>query len=218
MASEKSIDASRGYRPIYRQVREDLGWSRAEMAGKMGVDATTLGNWETGARQMTIEKLVLMSEITGFPVQYLLGFDNEQVDWTQPISRERLAVLHRAPVWSASHGWGLVNMAQRVLTFADCTTLPLEAMQEPLYAFPPVLAYALYGSGEPLLRSEVEERETIWLELITTDVELGAAYRGWYHLYEKLLVRNEFGDRFYLDNYGVKWLAFDDCFNHESKR
>ena len=31
-------------------------------------------------------------------------------------------------------------------------------------------------------------------------------------LYEKRMVFNEFGHRFYLDTYGVKWLAFDDCF------
>jgi len=37
--------------------------------------------------------------------------------------------------------------------------------------------------------------------------------RGWHHLYEKRLVQNEFGHRFYLDTYGVKWLAFDDCFD-----
>ena len=37
----------------YRQVREDFGWSRTQMAGKMGVDTTTVGNWETGKRQMT---------------------------------------------------------------------------------------------------------------------------------------------------------------------
>lgn len=95
----------------YRQVREDFGWSRVQMAEKMGVDTTTVGNWETGKRQMTLEKLMFMSEVTGFTVQYLLGLDDVQVDWTKPLSKESLAVMHRAPVWTASHGWGLVNSA-----------------------------------------------------------------------------------------------------------
>ena len=63
----------------YRQVRKDLGWSRAELAAKMGVDATTVGNWKTGTRRMTLEKLMLFSEITGFSVEYLLGIDGEQI-------------------------------------------------------------------------------------------------------------------------------------------
>lgn len=196
----------------YRQVREDLGWSRAELAGKMGVDATTLGNWETGARQMTLEKLMLMSEVTGFSVQYLLGYDEAPVDWTKPIAKEQLAVMHRSPVWTASYGWGLVNIAEKKLVFADLASLPFDAIQDPLYAFPPTLAYTLYGTGEPLLRSEVASRETIWLEVITTDIELSTAYRGWYHVLGQRIARNEFGDCFYLDNYGTKWLAFEDCF------
>lgn len=196
----------------YRQVRKDLGWSRAELAAKMGVDATTVGNWKTGTRRMTLEKLMLFSEITGFSVEYLLGIDGEQINWLKPISKTALKAMHRSPVWSVSHGWGLINAAKHMLVFADLQTMPLEAIEEPLYAFPPVLSYALYAMGEPLRRSEVETRTTIWLEVITTDLELSIACRGWYHLYEKRMVFNEFGHRFYLDTYGVKWLAFDDCF------
>jgi len=199
----------------YRQVREDLGWSRAQMAEKLGVDNTTVGNWETGKRQMTLEKLVFMSEVTGFTVQHLLGFDNVQVDWTKPLSKEALAIMHRAPVWTASHGWGLVNNANRTLVFADLKTLDIDAVQEPLYGFPPVLAYSLYGTGEPLTRVQVEYRNTVWVEPITLDAQLSVELRGWYHLYEKRLVQSEFGHRFYLDTYGVKWLAFDDCFGAE---
>jgi len=199
----------------YRQVREDFGWSRAQMAEKMGVDTTTVGNWETGKRQMTLEKLMYMANVTGFTVQHLLGFDDVQVDWTKPLSKEALAVMHRAPVWTASHGWGLVNNANRTLVFADLKTLDIDSVQEPIYGFPPVLAYSLYGAGEPLTRIEVEYKNTVWVEPITLDIQLSVELRGWYHLYEKRLVQSEFGHRFYLDAYGVKWLAFDDCFGSE---
>jgi len=196
----------------YRQVREELEWSRAQMAEKMGVDSTTVGNWETGKRQMTLEKLMFMSEVTGFTVHYLLGFDDVQVDWTKPLSKEALAVMHKVPVWTVSYGWGLVNNAERTLVFADLKTMEIAAVQEPIYGFPPVLAYSLYGAGEPLTRIEVEYRNTVWVEPITLDIELSVELRGWYHLHEKRLVQNEFGHRFYLDAYGVKWLAFEDCF------
>ena len=50
------------------------------------------------------------------------------------------------------------------------------------------------------------------MEPITLVIELSVELRGWYHLYEKRLVQSESGHRFYLDSYGVKWLAFEDCF------
>jgi len=98
----------------------------------MRVDSTTVGNWETGKRQMTLEKLMFMAEVTEFTVQYLLGFDDVQSDWTKPLSKETLAVMHRAPV----------------------------------------LAYSLYGSGEPLTKIEVEYRITVRVEPITLDTQL----------------------------------------------
>jgi len=196
----------------YRQVREDLGWSRAQLAGKMGVDVTTLGNWETGARQMTLEKLMQMATVTGVTVQYLLGFDDMQVDWTAPLSKEALLVMHRAPVWTASYGWSLVNCANLTLVFADLKTLPIESIREPIYGFPPVLAYSLHGIGKPLTRDEIESKNSVWVEPITLDTELSLALRGWYHSHEDRLVQNEIGHRFYLDTYGVKWLAFESCF------
>lgn len=201
----------------YRQAREELGWSRAQMAEKMGVDVTSVGNWETGARQMTLEKLLAMVELTGFTVQYLLGFDDEQPDWTKPLSKSSLAVMHRKPVWTATYGWGLVNNANLTMILANATILDLETVQEPIYGFPPVLAYSLYGAGDPLLRSEVEERESVWVEVITTDSQLSAELRGWYHLYKDRLVQNEFGHRFYLDTYGTRWLAFEDCFDKNTE-
>jgi len=197
----------------YRQVREGLGWSRAQMAEKMGVDVTTLGNWETGYRQMKLETLFHMSKVTGVTVSHLLGLDDVQTDWTRPISRETLLTMHRSPVWTASYGWCLVNCADRVLVFADLKTVPIENVQEPIYGFPPVLAYSLYGAGEPLIRDDVIGKTSVWVEPITLDAKLSVELRGWYHLYENRLVQNEFSHRFYLDTYGVKWLAFESCFN-----
>lgn len=197
--------------PKYKQAREDLGWSRAQLGEKMGVDITTIGNWERGARQMTLDKLLAFSEVTGFSVQYLLGLDDPQVNWAKPLPKEALAARHRSPVWTASHGWGLVNIGKQVLVFVDESALPIQDVQEPVYAFPPVLAYSLYGAGKPLTRDEVMHKTTVWVEMISTDIQLSVELRGWYHLYESRLVQNEFGNRHYLDTYGVKWLAFADC-------
>ena len=56
----------------YRQVQEDFGRSRAQMAEKLGVDNTTVGNWETGKRQMILEinkiRLWAKGEVVSFTV------------------------------------------------------------------------------------------------------------------------------------------------------
>ncbi len=196
----------------YRQAREDLGWTRAQMAKKMDMTTASVNNWENGNRALTLERLVRMSDVTGFTVQYLLGFDDIQADWTRPLSREMLVAMHRKPVWTASRGWALVNAATGQLVFADQTAVDFSLAQEAIYGFPPVLAYSLYGTGEPLRLYEVEERNRVWVEPISEDVKLSAELCGWYHLHDRRLVRNEFGNRFYLDTYGAKWLAFDNCF------
>ncbi len=199
----------------YRQAREDLGWSRAQMAKKMDMTTASVNNWENGNRALTLEKLVRMSEVTGFTVQYLLGFDDIQADWTRPLSKEALITMHRKPVWTTRYGWALVNAATSQLVFADQTAVDFALAQEAIYGFPPVLAYSLYGAGEPLRLHEVEERSRVWVEPISEDAKLSAELRGWYHLHDRRLVQNEFGNRFYLDTYGAKWLAFNDCFGDD---
>ena len=185
------------------------------MAEKMGVTVGTISNVEKGLRALTLEKLLLMSDVTGFTVQYLLGVDGPQMDWTKPLSKEALAVMHRAPVWTASHGWCLVNNVTHALVFADQSAISIDALQLPLYGFPPLLAYSLYGIGEPLRLDDVKQRNRVWVEPITQDAKLSLELRGWYHLYDSRLVQDEFGHHFYLDTYGAKWLAFDNCFGDE---
>ena len=48
------------------------------------------------------------------------------------------------------------------------------------------------------------------MEPISTDIDLASELRGWHELRGRL-VQNEFGNRFYLDTYGAKWLAFESC-------
>ena len=51
--------------------------------------------------------------------------------------------------------------------------------------------------------------ENIWVEPISKDSELRNELRGWYHLKDRY-VENEYGNRFYLDTYGAKWLGYDN--------
>lgn len=47
----------------------------------------------------------------------------------------------------------------------------MENDTETFVCFSSVLAYALFGQGEPMLHSQMELGQKVWLELITTGME-----------------------------------------------
>jgi transcriptional regulator with XRE-family HTH domain len=191
------------------QARHDAGLSSKELAEKLGVDVTTVSNWESGLRQLTLERLKEIAVLLGVSASYLLGED-VIASHSELIDKAQLTTLHRTPVWSRSYGWSLVNTVSRTLVFADKRELSFDEVQEPLYAVPPLFAFSLRGVGKPLGLQELLSREKVWVEPISLAPELASELRGWYRMRKQRLVENEFGNRFYLDTYGATWLAFSD--------
>ena len=192
------------------QARRDAGLSSKGLAAKLGVDATTVSNWESGRRQLTLDRLPQLAEALGVSASYLLGLD-EQVPLAEPVGKAMLPMLHRTPVWTESHGWALVNAAGNHLVFADGGTVPFEAVQGPIGRIPPAFVLSLRGIGPPLDVDDIAPREKVWVEPVSGDPDLAGELRGWYQPRGRRLVENEFGSRFYLDTYGSKWLAFESC-------
>ena len=60
-----------------------------------------------------------------------------------------------------------------------------------------------------LQKTEIKQSDEIWVEPISTDSKLRDELRGWYRIKERF-VENEFGNRFYFDTYGAKWLGFEN--------
>jgi transcriptional regulator with XRE-family HTH domain len=85
------------------QARLDAGLSSKELAEKLGVDVTTVSNWESGRCQLTLKRLKEIAGLFGVSASYLLG-ENALVSHAKPIDKAQLATLHRTPVWSRSYG------------------------------------------------------------------------------------------------------------------
>ena len=100
-----------------------------------------------------------------------------------------------------------MNAADRLLTFPDGHTLPFVDIAGELFISAPPFSEAEPPNGQPLSRSEVNRRKEIWLEPISSDSDLRKELLGWYRVKDRF-VENEYGNRFYLDAYGSKWLAF----------
>ena len=194
-----------------REARESRSISAVELAKKLRVDVSTVRNWEAGRRDIMSDKLIQIADILDFSVDYLLGRDLSRVSMTEPVSKEALRVMHGQPVWTAAHDWMLVNIVENAFVFTNLSLIPFDEVNEPIYLIPPALSLSLRGAGKPLSLDNLSEYNRIWVEPITSDTDLAAELRGWYSIYEKRLAQNEFGNRFYLNTYGVKWLAFSDC-------
>jgi len=195
------------------QARKDAGLTSKRLAEILNVDTTTLSNWESGRRQLTLDRLMRIAGVLNVGVTYLLGLD-EQIRYLSPVDKSMLPTLHWMPVWIKSRGWALVNSVEKTLVFADKSSILFEVIQEPVYLIPPSFALSQRGVGVPLSLEDIISYNRVWVEPITDDFTLAAELRGWYRPKDRRLVENEFGNRFYLDTYGAKWLAFESCFDN----
>lgn len=179
-----------------------------EAAEKLGISQPTLSAWESERKSPSIDSLENMADLYGVTTDFLLGRSESQIhDPKQPISLKALPAFHGRPVWSVSYGWLLVNAADRLLTFPDGHTLPFSNIIGELFVSSPPFSESDPPKELPLSRSEVSKQKEIWLEPISPDSDLRKELRGWYRVKDRF-VENEYGNRFYLDTYGAKWLAF----------
>ena len=175
---------------------------------QLGVSQPTLSAWEGGRKSPSIENLERMADVYETSTDYLLGrTDSYKNNPSDPVSPSCLPVLHGQPLWSPEYGWLLVNAIEQHMVLPDGNTIPFTATGN-LYTVPPVFSVPENPSGPPLTRKQLLDRKEIWVEPISPDHLLRDELRGWYHRKERY-VENEYGNRFYLDTYGLRWLGFD---------
>lgn len=193
----------------YKEARLMNKIKLTEMAERLGVSQPTLSSWESGRKAAPLEALIKMADIYGVTTDYLLGRDDQLTPNPElQITLQTLMALDGKPVWSTKYGWALVNATESYLAFSDGRTLPFTDAGE-FYIAPPLFAEPTCFGAPPLSRLEMSHHTDIWVEPISPDSVLRKELRGWYRIKQRF-VENEFGNRFYLDTYGSKWLAFEN--------
>ncbi len=193
----------------FRTARQLKKLKVIEAAELLGISQPTLSAWETGNKTPSVEGLEKMAELYGVTTDFLLGridiklsFDNRAI-----LNKKLLPILHEKPVWSARHGWMLVDYAKSHLIGCNII-IPFEKAEE-LFIAPPTFAESSIPNSEPLSRSELQYGLQIWVEPISADSSLREELRGRYRV-KHHAIENECGNRFSLDSYGAKWLAFSE--------
>lgn len=193
----------------FRTARQLKKLKVIEAAELLGISQPTLSAWETGNKTPSVEGLEKMADLYGVTTDFLLGrtdsklsFDNRTI-----LNKKLLPVMHKKPVWSAKHGWMLVDYAKSHLVGCDII-IPFEQAED-LFIAPPKFAESSIPNSEPLSRSELQYGLQIWVEPISADSSLREELRGRYRV-KHHAIENECGNRFSLDSYGAKWLAFSE--------
>ena len=192
----------------FKQARLINNLKMTEAAEKLGVSQPTLSAWEGERKSPSVDGLEKMSDLYGVTTDFLLGRSEQGIsNEAVPISPETLPIFHGKPVWSAEYGWLLVDTIDKTLLLQNGQRLPFSDSKA-LYAAPLPFSESSLPDGKLLELSDIRQHDKIWVEPISPDSDLRTELKGWYHV-KKRYVENEYGNRFYLDTYGAKWLAFD---------
>ncbi len=178
-----------------------------DAAEKLGISQSTLSEIENGVKSTTLDNLEKMADLYGVTTDYLLGRNQKQIiHREEPISKMLLPSMHGNPVWSEKYGWMMVDAINNRLIIDSKTSMTFENAGE-LFAVIPSFAIPETPTGEPILKKNLSQYGEVWVEPISTDAKFREELRGWYDI-KKLWAENEFGNKFYLNTYGAKWLAF----------
>lgn len=193
----------------YKLARKMMKMTLTTAARELGVTQPALSSWESERKAPSIEALIRMSKLYGVTTDFLLGLSSEsdpRKDWLEPINSTLIPVLHESPIFSPTHGWAFVDAISQELHFSNGLCLPATDAGE-LYILAPELMHRQLPKGTVLTKDELNEFDEVWVEPISTDQLLRQELRGWYQVKDRY-VENTVGQRFYLDFYGAKWLAF----------
>ena len=191
-----------------KSLRESHNMTQSSLAKTLGVTRSGVNAWEMGISVPSTHYIVELAKYFDVSTDYLLGREETPPATSLPLPGELLKIYHGKSVWSSDFGWVLVNSIKNVLVCVDGSLVPFDNAGSVYVAQPPFYEASLPDS-KPLSKPDLQNYGEIWLEPISHDTELREQLRGTYRVYEHW-VENNFGNRFSLGTYGVKWLAFSN--------
>lgn len=194
----------------YKQARKTKKLTLTAAAKELEISQPALSAWESERSSPSVESLVRMAELYGVTTDYLLGREAIHAmpdNMKEQVPVAALPVLHGHAAWSKKYGWVLINAIEKAVITIDCGLVPYTDVGE-IYLYPPAFAYTYYNISPPITISELRAKSKVWVEPISSDAQIREELRGWYQM-KDWYIQNEYGNRFYLDTYGSKWLAFN---------
>ena len=191
----------------FKQARKIRGLTAVAAAKEMGISNPTINAWESGRKTPSIEGLEKMADLYQVTTDYLLGRPEPfSSDPSTELSPDLIKIFDGRPAWSDRFGWVLVNGPDCIVTKNDGTKVTFD-VAAPLRAAPLHFATPGLPENNPIPLSELSHHERVWVEPISSDVQLRNELRGWYQT-KGIYVENSSGNRFMYDTYKAKWLAF----------
>ncbi len=190
----------------FREARKLNNLKLIEAAKLLDVSQPTLSAWEGGRKSPSLDSLEKMADLYGVSTDFLLGRSNVEYSPSEPLSPEQLLLMNGKPVWSSVHGWMLVDSTCRHLILSNGSIQAFSDAGD-LFLSPSLFSELFAFSEQPLQRDELFCQTQIWLEPISPDSDFRNELRGWYRI-KGSYAENEYGNRFHIDTYGAKWLAF----------
>lgn len=193
----------------FKEARLQAGITITELARRMGVSQTAASNWDLGKKVPATETLCKLADFYNVSIDYLLGRSDSSTSLSSEsilIHSTALPSFHGNPVWDKAKGWGIVNAAQGFIIFMDGTTISIDEAAD-LRTLPPAFSIGYQATGKPISHTDLQNHTKLWIEPISSDPIIKSELKGWYSV-KSFYVENEYGNRFFMDTYGSKWLAF----------
>ena len=190
----------------YKEARQAKKIKLTDAADILGVSQPALSAWEGERKSPTIDNLIRMAEEYEVSTDYLLGVDGGLLNPAEPIPPKSIRLFHGKPVQCKEYGWAIVDVPAKELVFVDKRVAISDLPQ--IYASAVRFSECPAPTDESLSYSDLKRYESVWVEPVSDDEDLRQQLRGRY-MVRDFYVENEYGVKFFLEAYEVKWLAFE---------
>ena len=193
----------------FKTARKMSNLKLLEAANKLGVSQPTLSSWESERKSPTIDSILKMCRLYNVSADFLLGNSvggGVSHDREAEVPKSNLCIMHGQPVWADKYGWLSVDSINECMIAPNGVSLPFTSKIKVYYKTREFIEGDIPRT-KALLLSEVIEYDRVWVEPISPNAHLRQELRGWYKVMSDW-VENSAGNRFLLDTYEAKWLAF----------